>query len=228
MSTKRIAQLEQRLAEMNAAYEAVAAERDQLQIRYETIAGELEALKRRFFARSSEKQQHDDQPQLFDEPGEIAGEREVEPNSETTVKSYTRSSGARKPLSDALQREEIVIDISDEDKCCGCGHDLVRIGEKISEKLIDATSCLLAPRRPAVSVFAAHRFAFFEIPANRVPADSHFGGHRANRETFHKNLVSNNMNLAHPEHPSSGEIKILFEPRLTGTGAQGGSVFERR
>ena len=41
----------------------------------------------------------------------------------------------RRPLPEALPREEVVIDIPEEQKHCLCGAELVRIGEEISEKL---------------------------------------------------------------------------------------------
>ncbi len=146
MSVDRIAELEQQLATMTASYEAVMAEKRQLQIRYEAerqqlqveydaLAAQLDALKRRFFGRSSEKQQHDDQPQLFDEPGEELIEQDPESGVETTVKSHTRKKRSRKPLPDDLERKEVVLDIPEDQKHCGCGHDLVRIGEEVSEKL---------------------------------------------------------------------------------------------
>jgi transposase len=53
----------------------------------------------------------------------------------TMVRPRTRKKGGRKPLPDDIEREEIVLDITEEDKHCGCGHDLVRIGEEVSEKL---------------------------------------------------------------------------------------------
>ena len=106
----------------------------------------------------------------------------------------------------------------------------------LREQLIDATRNLFTNRSPARRVLPAHRFAFLEIPANSVPADSHFGGNGANRALFYKNLVSNNMYLAHPEHPSSGDILILGRSKINrywGSGwvsfrAANGSLFERR
>jgi transposase len=79
----------------------------------------------------------DDQPQLFDEP---AGEQPDDGATDsddgtTTVRPRTRTKRGRKPLPESIEREEIVLDIPEEDKHCGCGHDLVRIGEEVSEKL---------------------------------------------------------------------------------------------
>ena len=74
----------------------------------------------------------------------------------------------------------------------------------------------------------AHRLALLEILANRVAAHSHLGCYRANRAPFYKNLLSNNMYLAHPEHPSSGEILILGRSKISRFWAQGGSLLKRR
>jgi transposase len=135
MSTDRIAELEQQLSTMTAAYTRAVTEKKLLQVEYDELASQLEALKRRFFGRSSEKQQHDGQPQLFDEPGEELTATDPEPVTSTTVKSHSRKQSSRKPLPDNLERQEVILDISEEQKHCGCGHDLVRLGEEVSEKL---------------------------------------------------------------------------------------------
>ena len=143
MSTDRSADLEARLEEMTAAYEAVVAEKRDLQARheaetttltaqfeaektrlqalYDDLAAQYETLKRRFFGRSSEKQTVDDQPQLFDEPaGEQPDDIASDSDDETsTVRPHTRKKRGRKPLPDNIEREEIVLDIPEEDKHCG-------------------------------------------------------------------------------------------------------------
>jgi transposase len=137
VSTDRSADLEARLEEMTAAYEAVIAENKTLRALTDDLAAQLETLKRRFFGRSSEKQTADDQPQLFDEPvGEQPDDGASDSDDETTtVRPHTRKKRGRKPLPDTLEREEVLLDIPEEDKHCGCGHNLVRIGEEVSEKL---------------------------------------------------------------------------------------------
>jgi transposase len=70
---------------------------------------------------------------LFDEPASSSPE-EPEPPA-IPVAAHTRKSTGRKPLPKHLERQEILIDIPDEDKQCACGHELCRIGEEISEKL---------------------------------------------------------------------------------------------
>lgn len=118
MSRDRIAELEAELARVRLEKEA--------------LQDELETLKRRFFGRSSEKAADDAQPQLFDEQQEELGEAPVE---ETPVRAHTRKSTGRKPLPKHLPREDVVIDIPEEEKQCACGDELTRIGEEVSEKL---------------------------------------------------------------------------------------------
>ena len=71
---------------------------------------------------------------LSDDPEEIKGkETDVQ-----TVRSYKRrgTKAGRKALADSLPRVEKVIDISEEEKQCACGHTLEKIGEETSEHLV--------------------------------------------------------------------------------------------
>ena len=51
------------------------------------------------------------------------------------MSSHTKKKAGRKKLDESIPREEIIHDISVEDKKCACGSELVKIGEEISEKL---------------------------------------------------------------------------------------------
>ena len=97
-----------------------------LRLENEALKDEIEILKRRFFGRSSEKTAEDIQPVLFDEPASSSPEGSEPPA--TPVAAHTRKNTGRKPLSKDLERQEILIDIPDEDKHCACGHELSRIG----------------------------------------------------------------------------------------------------
>lgn len=114
-----------RLAELEA-------ENARLRLQNQALTDELEAIKRRFFGRSSEKTDQPAQPQLFDE---IETPQAQPPEAQIAVGSHTRRGGGRKPLPTHLEREEILLDIPEEQKRCACGNDLVRIGEEVSEKL---------------------------------------------------------------------------------------------
>lgn len=69
---------------------------------------------------------------LFDIP-------EVDPESEqaeeVVIPAHSRKKSGRKPLPDTLPRVEVVHDIPEDEKVCGCGAELARIGEEVSEKL---------------------------------------------------------------------------------------------
>ena len=111
------------------------AEVARLSVENEALHDELEALKRRFFGRSSEHIDGNDQGQLFDEPDEAENDEHREPIHRSEVRSHTRRNGGRKPLPAHLEREEVLLDIPEDEKQCACGHELTRIGEEVSEKL---------------------------------------------------------------------------------------------
>lgn len=105
-----------------------------LEKRFTVLEEQYKLLLIQKFCRKSEKSKAEENQQLLftDESTpkeEAAGERQE------TISSYSRKKRGRKPIDDSLPREEIVIDIPEEDKKCACGHDLVRIGEETSERL---------------------------------------------------------------------------------------------
>ena len=109
--------------------------------RLEAVIDELAKVKSLFFGRASEKLSVEERQQmrLFDEAEQTAdkNQEQVVPAESvaTEVPAHTRRKPKRRPLPESLPREEVVVDISDEDKHCKCGHQLVRIGEEISERL---------------------------------------------------------------------------------------------
>ncbi len=61
---------------------------------------------------------------------------EVEAKEETVqVPAHSRKKSGRKPLPENLPRTEVIHDIEDAEKECGCGAHLSRIGEEVSEQL---------------------------------------------------------------------------------------------
>jgi len=98
--------------------------------RYEQLVKEYHLLLYKRFGRSSE--QDASQPQLFEESEQIA---ETEKAETLTVATHQRKKVGRKPIDENVPRVEILHDISDEDKMCGCGHQLERIGEEVSERM---------------------------------------------------------------------------------------------
>ncbi|GHT89282.1 hypothetical protein FACS1894137_18260 [Spirochaetia bacterium] len=90
------------------------------------------------FVRTSEKNDDGKQASLFNEDELIKSETEEDKKTEdeTPVREHTRKKPRRKPLPENLRREVTINDLSDEEKQCTCGKELVRIGEDISEKLV--------------------------------------------------------------------------------------------
>ncbi len=139
---------------------------------YEALSDQYEALRRRLFGRSSEKQHYDDQPQLFDDLGEETDTPETDVAVRTTnVAAYTRTTKqGRKQLPENLAREEVLLDIPEEDKHCGCGHELVRIGEEVSEKLTVIPARFIVPRfiRPKYACHHCEGSGDEDKPAVRI------------------------------------------------------------
>ena len=103
------------------------------------LEDELRLLRHRIFGPRSEKLSPGEEKQstLFDEA-------EMNPTAEQTMTSqggvavaaHTRGTPGRKPLPEDLVREEVVHDLPEDQKICGCcGKPLVRIGEETSVKL---------------------------------------------------------------------------------------------
>lgn len=97
---------------------------------------QVQLLTAQLFRKKSEKRRLEDIPgqlNFFEGPAE---EPEIEKVAEKiTVPEHTRKKSGRKPLPESLPRVEVVHDIPEEQKQCGCGSTLSRIGEEISEQL---------------------------------------------------------------------------------------------
>lgn len=102
-------------------------------IRYESLQEELRLALHQRFGRSSEK--IPDQPELFGEAEDDASEMEskVDNGEVLSVPAHARKKPGRKPIDPNLPREEVLHDISEEEKKCACGCQKVRIGEDVRE-----------------------------------------------------------------------------------------------
>ena len=83
------------------------------------------------FGKSSEKVSPL-QPELFEEFTIDEFEEIIE---ELTIPEHKRTKKGRKPLDPSIPREVILHDIPEGDKKCGCGCDMVKIDEEVTEKL---------------------------------------------------------------------------------------------
>lgn len=97
---------------------------------------QLRLLRSQLYGRKSERLSASSgctQLMLFDEPAADPGK--VEEFKGVDVAAHTRKKVGRKPLPEDLPRVEIVHDIAEKDKICGCGNAKSRIGEEIMEQL---------------------------------------------------------------------------------------------
>ena len=99
---------------------------------------QIRHLRSKLFGRKSEKQISDDGVRilpLFDMPEPEDSELPDAEEKQIDVPAHTRKKVGRKPLPENLPRVEVVHDIAEEEKVCGCGSELSRIGEEVSEQL---------------------------------------------------------------------------------------------
>jgi transposase len=97
----------------------------------ENLQNKLQLALFKKYGRSSEKTDPT-QIEFFEVP-----EIDEEPIEDTTiiVAAHPRKKPGRKPLDPAIPRKIIVHDIDEENKICGCGHNLVKVGEEVTERL---------------------------------------------------------------------------------------------
>ena len=134
-----IATLPQEVQEYIRSVEEKAKEAEQSvhswENRYAALEEEYKLLLLQKFGRKSEKELLDQTQQLlFDGEENTPSELDTEEQT-TTVKSHSRKKSGRKPIDDGIPREEVLIDIPEDEKQCACGHAMTRIGEETSEKL---------------------------------------------------------------------------------------------
>lgn len=106
---------------------------EKLETRYDQLVDEYRLLAYKRFVRSSEKIDVT-QTLLFNEAEQHTPRAQPEEDT-VSVPGHTRKKRGRKPLDEKLPREVIVHDIPDEEKQCGCGNELEKIGEEVSERL---------------------------------------------------------------------------------------------
>ena len=94
-------------------------------------------LQGKLFGRRSEKHvlNDDSQVRLFDEPEDAVDQEAVSEEEEIIVPAHRRKKPGRKPLPEDLPRVDVIHDLKEEEKVCGCGSIMNRMGEEVSEKL---------------------------------------------------------------------------------------------
>jgi transposase len=145
-------------------------EKRELQKRLEILGEKIASLTAKLFGRSSEKlsAEEKDQLRLFND-SEL-GVWESESECELTVPAHTRRKAIRRPLPESFPRDEVIIDIPEQEKLCGCGAALVRIGEDTSEKLdvIPARFRVIRTIRPKYACKACEGSGDEDKPAVRI------------------------------------------------------------
>jgi transposase len=134
---------------------------------------ELQLMRRRLFGRSAERLSEADRKQLwlFNEAEAIAAtEKQPSEPQRVPVRSHTRAKRGRKPLPAALVRVEMIHDIAESEKSCGCGQPLKRIGQEVCEKLeiIPAQVRVRRHVRPKYACRACEGSGDEEKPAVRI------------------------------------------------------------
>ena len=97
------------------------------------LSEQIKSLQDRLFGKKTEKIHNDDQLSLFDIPEPDCPL--LEEPEEINVPSHSRKKPGRKPLPENLPRVEVIHDLSEEEKTCGCGCIKSRCGQEVSEQL---------------------------------------------------------------------------------------------
>jgi len=114
---------------------------DDLEVKYQEqihfLEEQLRLLKNELFGRSSEKRHepHPDQRLLFDSDGDQGASQSPTSDETIVIAAHSRKKCGRKALPKHLPRFDVIHDIDEEQKQCGCGELKSCIGEEISEKL---------------------------------------------------------------------------------------------
>lgn len=128
--------LRQMVIGLHGSLEKAHKRAEEAEKRLEILTEELAFFKDKLYGRRAEKWTDEDQLQarLFNE-AEIGQELEPVEPVRLQVATHSRAKRGRKALPESLPRVEIIHDIGEDEKRCGCGRDLVCIGPEVSEKL---------------------------------------------------------------------------------------------
>lgn len=100
---------------------------------------QVRLLRNEIFGRKSEKRPivDDKQVLLFNEAEQVFDEKKQKDAAEESfvVPVHRRRKPGRKPLPPELPRIDIIHDLDESEKVCGCGQQRIRIGQEVSEKL---------------------------------------------------------------------------------------------
>ena len=128
--------LHEEVSELKSLLQKKEVKIESQDIEIQRLETELRLLRQKLYGPKSERITVDPavQANLFNE-AEATEEKEEKQAEELEVASHKRRKGGRRPLPEHLPRIEEVHDIPEEEKVCGCGCRLSRIGEEVSEEL---------------------------------------------------------------------------------------------
>ena len=128
--------LREEVSELRSMLQKNAVTLESNAIEIDRLEMELRLLRQKLYAPKSERIviEPEVQPHLFNE-AEAMAEIEEKAAEEQEIVSYRRKKGGRRPLPENLPRIEEVHDIPEDEKVCGCGYRLRRIGEEVTEEL---------------------------------------------------------------------------------------------
>lgn len=139
---KTIDDLHKEAADFKKKYLQSDREEKRLSIENKILREEVALLKQKLFGKKSERQVMEDEedpvPQsLFPiEEGSRDAEDSPKKDDDTvTIGEHKRKKAGRKPLPGDLPRVEVVHDIPESEKQCGCGDKLKVIGKEVTERL---------------------------------------------------------------------------------------------
>src|SRR5271166_6319601 len=135
---ERLRALLERFHDLERQLEETCSTTEELQRSYSCLKEEYLTLKRMLFGPRRERlpeapgQQH-----LFDaDPPPPLPDEAADPPPGENLPTRTRRKGhGRQPIPDDVPRTEVLHDVPQEERTCGCGRDKARIGEDVTEQL---------------------------------------------------------------------------------------------
>lgn len=137
--------LDEKIKLLDGKYSSLEKNYISLDEKYNYLNEKYNTIKRLFFGSKSEKLSPEDEHQMrlfneaeegLDSSSDSVDESAEEETNKIAVKGHTRKKSGRRPLPDYLPREEIVHDLTEEEKICPCcGNERPQIGEETTEEL---------------------------------------------------------------------------------------------
>jgi transposase len=130
------AALLQRFRDLERQLDEICATTEELQRSYACLKEEYLTLKRLLFGPRRERlPEAPGQGHLFDAEPVTSTPPEPASDPGESAPAKRRKGHGRRPIADHLPRRDVLHDVPEEDRTCGCGRDKARIGEDVTEQL---------------------------------------------------------------------------------------------